>query len=837
MRPRSPTMTGASSGRSTPCSTARSLANGSPRWGEVLRFDTSLDRVVVELATIIVAARWRSDFEWAVHSRMAAQAGVAATVIDALGRGDEPPLEGAVERAVHRLVVELLDDGQVSDAAYRRGERRARIGRRGRAGRARRLLLPDLVRAQHVSMFSARRPDASLGRRLTAWLAGQDSNLQPPDPKSGVLPVELPAMGVCTRSYQVCRTPETRKTQMGHLDDAANPVTSGTTFHERSAGLRHRAGRRRGHADAVRAPQAAPPGVRPADDHARPHALTDLDVARTGRGHRPRRRAGHQEGAGPEPRRPATSSSSSSAVQRGTGDAVMRGPHRLPRRRRRRHLHRRGAARRHPAAAARHRGRAGRPSTRRRQRRHRAVGPRRRPDRLRPGAARAATAGSPASSSSATPRPRSGPSTRSTRASTASGATCSGPALRRLSPDNAQGEYYLTDVIAVLSSAGYPVGAMVLADRPGETQGVNDRAQLAVAETELRARTNRRWLLAGVTMLDPEQTYIDVTVELGRDVTLFPGTILQGRTIVGAGCEIGPDTRLVDCVGRRRRRRRAQRRPRGRDRRGRPRRTVRGRSSPAPVVPAWATGRLLHWPSGVGVGRRDVMERVTTKRLALYTGRMPPGAGRGDRRPPRRRAGRPQLVNFANGEIRARYADSIRGTDVFIIQSHYGSDDRSINDSIMEQLIMIDAAHRASAKRITAVLPLLRLRPPGPQGRGPRAHHRPPGGQHVPRRRGQADGLASTSTPARSRASSTARSTTSRPCRCSRTTSAEHSHRPGDRVAGRRPGQGGRAHAQHLDADVAFINKRRPKGMRQRGRGPGRHRRRRGPPVRHRSTT
>ena len=86
--------------------------------GEVLRFDTSLDRVVIELATIIVAARWRSDFEWAVHSRMAAQAGVAATVIDALGRGDEPPLEGAVERAVHRLVVELLDDGQVSDAVY-----------------------------------------------------------------------------------------------------------------------------------------------------------------------------------------------------------------------------------------------------------------------------------------------------------------------------------------------------------------------------------------------------------------------------------------------------------------------------------------------------------------------------------------------------------------------------------------------------------------------------------------------------------------------------------------------------------------------------------------------
>ncbi len=121
-----------------------------------------------------------------------------------------------------------------------------------------------------------------------------------------------------------------------------------------------------------------------------------------------------------------------------------------------------------------------------------------------------------------------------------------GPALRHLSPDNSQGEYYLTDVISVLSSMGHRIGALKAA--PGETAGVNDRWQLALAERELRARTNRHWLLNGVTMLDPRQTFIDVTVELGRDVTLFPGTILQGRTVVGNGCEIGPDTRLVDCV-------------------------------------------------------------------------------------------------------------------------------------------------------------------------------------------------------------------------------------------------------------------------------------------------
>ncbi|MCU1399728.1 MAG: glmU [Acidimicrobiales bacterium] len=121
-----------------------------------------------------------------------------------------------------------------------------------------------------------------------------------------------------------------------------------------------------------------------------------------------------------------------------------------------------------------------------------------------------------------------------------------GPALRHLSPDNSQGEYYLTDVIGVLSGMGHRIGAVQAS--PAETAGVNDRWQLALAERELRARTNRHWLLNGVTMLDPRQTFIDVTVQLGRDVTLYPGTILQGRTVVGNGCELGPDARLVDCV-------------------------------------------------------------------------------------------------------------------------------------------------------------------------------------------------------------------------------------------------------------------------------------------------
>ena len=120
------------------------------------------------------------------------------------------------------------------------------------------------------------------------------------------------------------------------------------------------------------------------------------------------------------------------------------------------------------------------------------------------------------------------------------------PALRRLTPDNDQGEYYLTDVVEVLHDAGYSIVPIVAADDV-EPHGINDRRQLATAEAELRRRINDAWLGFGVTMVDPERTYIDSTVRLAPDVTIFPGTLLQGATIVGEGAELGPDTRLVDC--------------------------------------------------------------------------------------------------------------------------------------------------------------------------------------------------------------------------------------------------------------------------------------------------
>lgn len=99
------------------------------------------------------------------------------------------------------------------------------------------------------------------------------------------------------------------------------------------------------------------------------------------------------------------------------------------------------------------------------------------------------------------------------------------------------------------------------------------------------------------------------------------------------------------------------------------------------------------------------MEKVTTKRLALYTGRTHPELASEVATHLGIELGHDNLVEFANGEVRCRFGESVRGNDVFIMQTHYGIDGRSVNDSIMEQLIMIDAAQRASAKRITAVCP------------------------------------------------------------------------------------------------------------------------------------
>lgn len=121
------------------------------------------------------------------------------------------------------------------------------------------------------------------------------------------------------------------------------------------------------------------------------------------------------------------------------------------------------------------------------------------------------------------------------------------PALRRLTPENAQGEYYLTDVIGVLRDAGHHIDAVDVGDA-AEAMGVNDRAQLADAERRLRGRINTAWMRAGVSMVDPEHTYVDASVVLNPDVRLLPGVILEGATSIASGAVVGPDCRLIDTV-------------------------------------------------------------------------------------------------------------------------------------------------------------------------------------------------------------------------------------------------------------------------------------------------
>jgi bifunctional UDP-N-acetylglucosamine pyrophosphorylase / glucosamine-1-phosphate N-acetyltransferase len=118
-------------------------------------------------------------------------------------------------------------------------------------------------------------------------------------------------------------------------------------------------------------------------------------------------------------------------------------------------------------------------------------------------------------------------------------------ALTGLAPSNDQGELYLTDVLAVVREAGKPVGAYVIDDL-WQTEGVNDRVQLWQMNAELNRRILRRWMLEGVTVVDPASTWIHSSVDLAPDVVLLPGTSLEGATSVAAGARIGPETTLID---------------------------------------------------------------------------------------------------------------------------------------------------------------------------------------------------------------------------------------------------------------------------------------------------
>ena len=116
-------------------------------------------------------------------------------------------------------------------------------------------------------------------------------------------------------------------------------------------------------------------------------------------------------------------------------------------------------------------------------------------------------------------------------------------ALEKVTNDNAQGEYYLPDVLEILRADGGKICAVVAEDYR-QTLGINSRIQLAEAEKILRQRKNSELMLNGVTILDPATTYIDFDVEVGQDTIIYPNTYLEGNTKIGADCVIGPSVRF-----------------------------------------------------------------------------------------------------------------------------------------------------------------------------------------------------------------------------------------------------------------------------------------------------
>ena len=110
---------------------------------------------------------------------------------------------------------------------------------------------------------------------------------------------------------------------------------------------------------------------------------------------------------------------------------------------------------------------------------------------------------------------------------------------------SAVGEYYLTDLIEIAAEEGQQVGAIEIRDHQ-ESIGINNRVHLAEATGVIQQRINRKWMLEGVTMINPDMVYIDDTVEIGRDTVLYPDVYLRGNTVVGEGCRLGPSVILED---------------------------------------------------------------------------------------------------------------------------------------------------------------------------------------------------------------------------------------------------------------------------------------------------
>ncbi|MGE7663871.1 bifunctional UDP-N-acetylglucosamine diphosphorylase/glucosamine-1-phosphate N-acetyltransferase GlmU [Peribacillus sp. NPDC097197] len=120
-------------------------------------------------------------------------------------------------------------------------------------------------------------------------------------------------------------------------------------------------------------------------------------------------------------------------------------------------------------------------------------------------------------------------------------------ALKKVSNENVQGEYYLPDVIEILKQAGETVTAFQSSNFD-ETLGVNDRVALSQAEQILRKRINELHMRNGVTIVDPLTTYIESDVKIGQDSIIYPGTMIKGRSVIGTDCQVGPQSEIINCV-------------------------------------------------------------------------------------------------------------------------------------------------------------------------------------------------------------------------------------------------------------------------------------------------
>ena len=393
-------------------------------------------------------------------------------------------------------------------------------------------------------------------------------------------------------------------------------------------------------------------------------------------------------------------------------------------------------------------------------------------------------------------------------------------ALGRITDNNAQGEYYLGDVLPLMRADGLRVTAHLTTDQ-AVNLGVNSRADLALVEAEARRRILNAHMLAGVTITDPASTWIDAGIEIAPDSTILPGTSLRGATSVGTGSVIGPHSTLIDStiaervevihsyltdcevlddcsIGpfaylrpgahlaegakagtfvevknsehrrrrqgpppllRRRRRHRRGRQPRRRHHHRQLRRFPQTPDNHRPRRPNWgrhdadctcgSRRRRLHWrrfrdrrgraPGRAGdlagqaaehqgirrpQGRqgRHLLSTISdapqaapasaiphdySKRAMVFGGRTSLALADNIAKKLGLDLGQVTLKTFSDGEVYCRYEETIRGADVFLVQSTCANPAQGMtpNDALMELLAMADAAQGASAHRIIAVMP------------------------------------------------------------------------------------------------------------------------------------